>query len=78
MVNVVNIASELGYLDVPKDLIIELDEINRLPAHRVAVISTGSQGEAMSALTRMANASHRKIEILPGDTVVIAALETNG
>ncbi|MCH5586282.1 ribonuclease J [Shimazuella sp. AN120528] len=78
MVNVVNIASDLGYLDVPKDLIIEPDEINRLPAHRVAVISTGSQGEAMSALTRMANASHRKIEILPGDTVVIAATPIPG
>jgi ribonuclease J len=78
MVNVVNIAIDLGYLDVPKDLIIELDEINRLPAHKVAVISTGSQGEAMSALTRMANASHRKIEILPGDTVVIAATPIPG
>ncbi|MXQ54949.1 ribonuclease J [Shimazuella alba] len=78
MVNVVNIASDLGYLNVPKDLIIEPDEINRLPAHRVAVISTGSQGEAMSALTRMANASHRKIEILPGDTVVIAATPIPG
>ncbi|WP_028776133.1 ribonuclease J [Shimazuella kribbensis] len=78
MVNVVNIASDLGYLDIPKDLIIEPDEINRLPAHRVAVISTGSQGEAMSALTRMANASHRKIEILPGDTVVIAATPIPG
>lgn len=44
MVNVVNIASELGYLHVPSDLIIDLDEINRLPANRVAVISTGSQG----------------------------------
>jgi ribonuclease J len=78
MVNVVNIASDLGYLDIPKDLIIEPDEINRLPAHKVAVISTGSQGEAMSALTRMANASHRKIEILPGDTVVIAATPIPG
>ncbi len=78
MVNVVNIASDLGYLEVPKDLIIEPDEINRLPAHKVAVISTGSQGESMSALTRMANASHRKIEILPGDTVVIAATPIPG
>lgn len=78
MVNVVNIATNLGYLNVPSDMIIEPDEINRLPAHRVAVISTGSQGEAMSALTRMANASHRKVEILPGDTVVIAATPIPG
>lgn len=78
MVNVVNIASDLGYLQVPTDLIIDLDEINRLPANRVAVISTGSQGESMSALTRMANASHRKVEILPGDTVVIAATPIPG
>ncbi|MBD1373489.1 ribonuclease J [Hazenella sp. IB182357] len=78
MINVVNIASELGYLKVPDDLIIELDDINRLPAHKVAIISTGSQGEPMSALTRMANASHRKVEILPGDTVVIAATPIPG
>nr|WP_139279161.1 ribonuclease J [Seinonella peptonophila] len=78
MINVVNIASELGYLQIPSDMIIDPDEINRLPAHRVAVMSTGSQGEAMSALTRMANASHRKVEILPGDTVVIAATPIPG
>lgn len=78
MVNVVNIASDLGYLRIPSDLIIDSDEINRLPANRVAVISTGSQGESMSALTRMANASHRKIEILPGDTVIIAATPIPG
>lgn len=78
MVNVVNIAADLGYLQVPTDLIIDLDDINRLPANRVAVISTGSQGESMSALTRMANASHRKVEILPGDTVVIAATPIPG
>jgi ribonuclease J len=78
MVNVINIASDLGYLHIPPDLIIEPDEINRLPAHKVAIISTGSQGESMSALTRMANASHRKVEILPGDTVIIAAAPIPG
>lgn len=78
MVNVVNIASDLGYLHIPPDLMIEPDEINRLPANKVAIISTGSQGESMSALTRMANASHRKVEILPGDTVVIAATPIPG
>ncbi|SMO54259.1 ribonuclease J1 [Melghirimyces algeriensis] len=78
MVNVVNIGMELGYLRVPSDLLIDPDEINRLPAHKVAVMSTGSQGEAMSALTRMANGSHRKIEILPGDTVIFAATPIPG
>ncbi|MFC4077891.1 ribonuclease J [Salinithrix halophila] len=78
MVNVVNISMELGYLRVPSDLLIDPDEINRLPAHKVAVISTGSQGEPMSALTRMAHGSHRKIEILPGDTVVLAATPIPG
>ncbi|MBA4494390.1 ribonuclease J [Paenactinomyces guangxiensis] len=78
MVNVVNIASELGYLNIPSDMLIDPDDINRLPAHKVAVISTGSQGESMSALTRMANASHRKVEILPGDTVIIAATPIPG
>lgn len=78
MINVINIASELGYLQMPEDLIIDTDDINRLPGHKVAVISTGSQGETMSALTRMANASHRKVEILPGDTVVIAATPIPG
>ncbi|QKG84544.1 ribonuclease J [Kroppenstedtia pulmonis] len=78
MVNVVNIGMELGYLRVPSDLLIDPDEINRLPAHRVAVMSTGSQGEPMSALTRMAHGSHRKIEILPGDTVILAATPIPG
>ncbi|SDW33283.1 ribonuclease J [Marininema mesophilum] len=78
MVNAVNISMELGYLRVPPDLLIDPDEINRLPAHKVAVISTGSQGEPMSALTRMAHGAHRKIEILPGDTVVLAATPIPG
>ncbi|MDN4594437.1 ribonuclease J [Polycladomyces subterraneus] len=78
MVNVVNIGIELGYLRVPSDLLIDPDDIGRLPANRVAVISTGSQGEPMSALTRMAHASHRKVEVLPGDTVIIAATPIPG
>ncbi len=78
MVNVVNIGMELGYLRVPDGLLIDPDEINRLPAHQVAVMSTGSQGEPMSALTRMAHSSHRKVEVLPGDTVVIAATPIPG
>lgn len=78
MVNVVNIAMELGYLNIPEGMLIETDEVNKLPADRVAVLSTGSQGEPMSALTRMARATHRKVDILPGDTVVIAATPIPG
>ena len=73
MVNVVTIAGELGYIDFPKELFVELDEINRLPAHKVTILTTGSQGEPMSALTRMAMSDHRQVDIIPGDTVIISA-----
>lgn len=78
MVNVINISLDLGYLQAPEGLFVEPEEINKLPAERVAVISTGSQGEPMSALTRMARSAHRKFEILPGDTVIIAATPIPG
>jgi ribonuclease J len=73
MVNVVSIATELGYLYVPDGMLIEPDEVNKLPSNRVCILSTGSQGEPMSALTRMARSSHKKLDIMPGDTVIIAA-----
>jgi ribonuclease J len=78
MVNVVSIANELGYLNIPEGMLIEPEEINKYAADRIAVLSTGSQGEPMSALTRMARATHRKVEILPGDTVIIAATPIPG
>jgi len=78
MVNVVNIASELGYLDIPDGMLIEPEELSKLPADRVVILSTGSQGEPMSALTRMARSTHRKVDILPGDTVIIAATPIPG
>jgi len=78
MVNVVTIASELGYLNIPEGMLIEPEEVNKLPADRVVILSTGSQGEPMSALTRMARSTHRKVDILPGDTVVIAATPIPG
>ncbi|MFC3746352.1 MULTISPECIES: ribonuclease J [Paenibacillus] len=78
MVNVVSIASELGYLHVPDGMLIEPEEMNRMAANRVVVLCTGSQGEPMSALTRMARSSHRKVDILPGDTVIIAATPVPG
>jgi ribonuclease J len=78
MVNVVTIASELGYLNIPDGMLIEPEEINKIAADRVVILSTGSQGEPMSALTRMARSSHRKVDIMPGDTVIIAATPIPG
>jgi len=78
MVNVVGIARELGYLDVPDGVLVELDEISRLPKHQVALLTTGSQGEPMSALTRMAMGEHRQVEIVPGDTILISAMPIPG
>lgn len=78
MVNVIGIAAELGYINFPKELFIELDEINRLPADKVAILTTGSQGEPMSALTRMAMSDHRQVDIIPGDTVIISATPIPG
>lgn len=73
MVNVASIAMELGYLKVPEGMILELDEIDRYPANMITIITTGSQGEPMSALSRMATSDHRKVTIVPGDTVIISA-----
>jgi ribonuclease J len=73
MINVVNIASELGYLDIPEDTLIDVDEAMHLPGNEVCILTTGSQGEPMAALTRMAMHNHRQISIYPGDTVILSA-----
>jgi ribonuclease J len=78
MVNVVSIARELGYLEIPPDTMIELDEVSLLAKNRVVILTTGSQGEPMSALTRMAMSDHKRIEIVPGDTVIISASPVPG
>ncbi len=73
MINMVNIASELGYLDIPDNSLIELGRINSLRDEEVVMITTGSQGEPMSALTRMASDDHKNVKIKPGDTVVLSS-----
>ncbi|MEL1133983.1 ribonuclease J [Desulfitobacterium sp. THU1] len=73
MINIVTIASELGYLKVPEGTLVDVDEIVNLPGNQACILTTGSQGEPMSALTRMAMSDHRRIEIQPGDTVIISA-----
>lgn len=78
MVNVVNISLELGYLNIPEGVLIDIDEINNYPASSIVIVTTGSQGEPMSALTRMAMSDHRKVGIVPGDTVIISATPIPG
>lgn len=78
MENIVQVAIELGYLTVENDVIIPVDQISKYPNERVVVITTGSQGEPMSALARMAASEHRKINIIPGDTVIISATPIPG
>jgi ribonuclease J len=73
MVNVVNVAMELGYLDVPDGIMIDIDLIDKYPPDKLVIITTGSQGEPMSALSRMACNEHKKVEIEPGDLVIISA-----
>ncbi|MDF9407307.1 ribonuclease J [Pelotomaculum isophthalicicum JI] len=78
MVNVVSVAYELGYLHIPENTMVELDEANRLPRHKVVILTTGSQGEPMSALTRIALSDHKQVDIVPGDTVIISATPIPG
>lgn len=73
MINVVSVASELGYLDVPDGLLIEAADSGQFPREQVVVLCTGSQGEAMAALSRLAAGKHPQVSIESGDTVIIAA-----
>ena len=73
MVNVVNISLELGYITAPEGTIVDIDEIHNYRMEQMVIITTGSQGEPMSALTRMSMSDHRKVGIVPGDTVIISA-----
>lgn len=73
MVNVVDVAIQRGYLDVPEGMIIDQNEINELPPEKVAVLCTGSQGEPMAALARLSTGNFRGVEVLPEDTVILAA-----
>ena len=78
MVNVVTISLELGYITAPEGTIIDIDEINNYRAEQIVIVTTGSQGEPMSALTRMAMSDHRKVTIVPDDTVIISATPIPG
>jgi len=78
MENIVQVAIELGYLTVGKDVLIPVDQISKYPNEKIVIITTGSQGEPLSALSRMAASEHRKINIVPGDTVIISATPIPG
>ena len=73
MVNVIGTASELGYLNVPENTLIDIEQMKNYPDEQLVLITTGSQGESMAALSRMAANMHRKVQIKPGDTVIFSS-----
>lgn len=73
MVNIISIASELGYLDIPEHTLIDIEELKNYPDEQTVLITTGSQGESMAALSRMAANLHKRVTIKPGDTVILSS-----
>ena len=73
MVNIITIASELGYIKIPDNTLIDIDTMRNYPDDKLVLITTGSQGETMAALSRMAANTHRKVSIKPGDTIVFSS-----
>ena len=73
MVNIITTASELGYLAIPENTLLDIDEISQYPDEKTVLITTGSQGESMAALSRMAASIHKKVSIKPGDTVIFSS-----
>ena len=78
MINMIDTARQLGYIDAPENLFIDIDMIKNYPDDQLVIITTGSQGEAMSALTRMASGEHKKVVITPNDMVIISATPIPG
>ena len=78
MENIMNVAIELGYIEVDKDTLVSIDQISKYNNDQMVIITTGSQGEPMSALSRMAASEHRKVNIVEGDTIIISATPIPG
>jgi len=78
LVNSVEVARRLGYLDVPDGLVVDMEDLAHLPANRQVLLTTGSQGEPLSALARIASGEHRHIQVIPGETVIISATPIPG
>ncbi|NLI56303.1 ribonuclease J [bacterium] len=72
-VNIISIAKKLGYINIPDELMIDINDIPLIPEEKLVILTTGSQGEPLSGLTRLAYSNHEKLRILPGDTVIISA-----
>ena len=73
MVNVITTAAELGYLDIPENTLIDIEQMKNYPDEHMVLVTTGSQGESMAALSRMAANMHRKVQVKPGDTVILSS-----
>ena len=73
MVNVITTAAELGYLDIPENTLIDIEQMKNYPDEQMVLVTTGSQGESMAALSRMAANVHRKVQVKPGDTVILSS-----
>lgn len=73
MVNIISTAAELGYIKIPENIMIDIEQIKNYPEEKLVLITTGSQGEAMAALSRMANSTHKKVSIIPGDVVILSS-----
>jgi len=78
MKNVVEISQRLGYLTIPEGVLIDIEEIDRYPANQLLILTTGSQGEPLSGLSRMASSTHRQVYIAPEDTVIVSATPIPG
>ena len=78
MENIINVAIELGYIEVAENTLVPIDAINKYNNDQIVIITTGSQGEPMSALSRMASADHKKVNIVEGDTIIISATPIPG
>ena len=73
MVNIISTATELGYISIPDNTLIDIEHLKNYPPEKTVLITTGSQGESMAALSRMANGTHRKVSIRPNDTIVFSS-----